>query len=331
MKIKEVLGIDIGKLTNDVRIHTSQIANQFENNPKGIRIMLKWLTQHSTYDKNKILIAFEHTGLYSFPLMTVLAELGYNYVILPGLEIRRSLGIQRGKNDKIDAKRIAMYAYHRKDILIPYKLPSKNIIEIRRLLSLREKIVVQRGAYFKTLNENKRFLKKVENKVLFEVQEKLIKELTKQIEKIELTLDNIIGSDQQIQRLYLLITSIKGVGKQTALFMIAYTNAFTLFDNWRKFASYAGTAPFPYQSGISIQGRTKVSHLANKKLKALLNMCATTSIICNPEMRAYFEKRKAEGKNGMSTINIIRNKILARIFAVVNRGTPYVNTLGHVA
>ena len=94
MKIKEVLGIDIGKLINDVRIHTSQIANQFENNPKGIRIMLKWLTQHSTYDKNKILIAFEHTGLYSFPLMTVLAEF-----ILPGLEIRRSLGIQHGKND----------------------------------------------------------------------------------------------------------------------------------------------------------------------------------------------------------------------------------------
>ena len=93
-----------------------------------------------------------------------------------------------------------MYAYHRKDILIPYKLPLKNIIEIRRLLSLREKIVVQRVAYFKTLNEYKRFLKKVENKVLFEVQEKLIKELTKQIEKIELTLDNIIGSDQQIQR-----------------------------------------------------------------------------------------------------------------------------------
>jgi transposase len=331
MKIKEVIGIDVGKLTNDVRIHSTQAANKFENNRKGIKIMLRWLMQQITCDQGEILLAFEHTGIYSFLLMSVLYEMKFKYVVLPGLEIKRSLGIQRGKNDKIDAKRIATYAFQRKDLLKPYKLPSRNLIEIRRLLSLREKVVIQRGSYVKNLNENKRFLKKLENRVLFEVQEKLIKELTKQIEKIELTLDAIIKSDRQLQKLFELITSIKGVGKQTALYMIAYTNAFTLFDNWRKFASYAGTAPFPYQSGISVKGRTKVSHLANKKMKALLNMCATTSIICNPEMKAYFEKRKAEGKNGMSTINIIRNKILARIFAVVKRGTPYVNTLGYVA
>jgi transposase len=331
MKIKEVIGIDVGKLTNDVIIHSTQASNKFENDCKGIRLMLKWLIQKINFDQQEILLAFEHTGIYSFLLMRILCEMKFKYVVLPGLEIKRSLGIQRGKNDKIDAKRIATYAFQRKNILKPYKLPSKNLIEMRRLLSLREKIVVQRGSYVKNLNENKKFLKKLENRVLFEVQEKLIKELTKQIEKVEMTLDDIIKSDSQLWKLFELITSIKGVGKQTALFMIAYTNAFTLFDNWRKFASYAGTAPFPYQSGISIKGRTKVSHLANKKMKSLLNMCATSSIICNPEMKAYFEKRKAEGKNGMSTINIIRNKILARIFAVVNRGTPYVNTLGYVA
>jgi transposase len=154
----------------------------------------------------------------------------------------------------------------------------------------------------------------------------MLKALSSQINKIDKELNNIVNEEPAIKKLFDLITSIKGVGKQTALFMIAFTNGFTLFDNWRKFASYAGTAPFPYQSGISIKGRTKVNHLANKKFKSLLNMCATTSIICNPEMKTYFERRKAEGKNGMSTINIIRNKILARIFAVVNRGTPYVDT-----
>jgi len=48
-------------------------------------------------------------------------------------------------------------------------------------------------------------------------------------------------------------------------------------------------------------------------------------------MKAYFERRKKEGKNEMSTMNIIRNKLLARIFAVVNRGAPYVNTCKYVA
>lgn len=114
----------------------------------------------------------------------------------------------------------------------------------------------------------------------------------------------------------------------TALYMIAFTDGFTLFSNWRKFASYAGTAPFPYQSGISIHWRTKVNHLANKKFKGLLNMCATTSIICNPEIKAYYQKKRLEGKNGMSVMNAIRNKVLARIFAVINRRTPYVNSDG---
>jgi transposase len=154
----------------------------------------------------------------------------------------------------------------------------------------------------------------------------MIKELTNQINKIETELDKIVHEDPMIKKQYDLITSIKSVGKQTALYMIAFTNGFTLFENWRKFASYAGTAPFPYQSGISISGRTKVSHLANNKFKALLNLCATSAIVHNPEMKAYFKRRKEEGKNGMSTINIVRNKILARIFAVINRGTPYVNT-----
>jgi transposase len=326
MKFKDVIGIDVGKLSNEAFMNSNQKTLGFENNTAGFKTMLKWTLRNVTCAKNELLFAFEHTGLYSFPLSVFLTENNISFVIIPGLEIKRSVGIQRGKNDKIDAKRIAQYAYRRKEDIKPYKLPSKRLIEIRRLLSLRDRLVIQRAGYIKNDKENAKFLKKIDNKVLFEVHEKMLKALSSQINKIDKELNNIVNEEPAIKKLFDLITSIKGVGKQTALFMIAFTNGFTLFDNWRKFASYAGTAPFPYQSGISIKGRTKVNHLANKKFKSLLNMCATTSIICNPEMKTYFERRKAEGKNGMSTINIIRNKILARIFAVVNRGTPYVDT-----
>ena len=128
-----------------------------------------------------------------------------------------------------------------------------------------------------------------------------------------------------------LIISIKGVGKQTALFMIVYTHGFTKFKNWRKFASYCGIAPFPNLSGTSIRGRTKVSNLANKKIKSLFDLCAKSAIQHNPEMKAYYYGRLDEGKNKMSTINIIRNKLLARIFAVVERQTPYVDTMKYAA
>lgn len=60
-------------------------------------------------------------------------------------------------------------------------------------------------------------------------------------------------------------------------------------------------------------------------------MCAISAIQHNPEMKTYYQKRVSLGKNKMSTINIIRNKLIARIFAVVKRQTPYVNTMKFAA
>jgi len=331
MDIKEVIGIDVSKNFNEARIYTNQKLIEFENNIKGFKAFEKWVLNNVKCHKSQIMFAFEHTGLYSHPLSVYFTEKGYSYIIIPGLELKRSMGIARGKDDKIDAKRIATYAYEKRSDLKPYELPQEEIVQIKRLLSLREKLVKQRAGYKGTIGEFKIFLKRKDNKMLFDVHEKMIKELSKQIEKIEKNLDDIIKNDQQIKRMYKLITSIKGVGPQTALFLIVYTDKFTKFDNWRKFASYCGIAPFPNRSGISIRGRTKVSNLANKKIKSLLDLCAKTSIQHNPEMKLYYEKRVKIGKPKMSTINIIRNKILSRIFAVVQRGTPYVNTMGYIS
>lgn len=327
MKFLETIGIDVSKETLDVIIHTAGLTSQFENSTKGYKTLSKWVVSNVTCPREYLLFAFEHTGLYSFPLSVFLSENGYSFIMIPGLEMKRSLGIKRGKNDKIDAKAIALYAFRRKEEVIPYQLPSEELSELRRLLSLRERLVKHRAGYQASLNENERFLKKSDNPVFFEVHKKVISELNKQVVKIEKELYDLIKRDDQMKNMYDLITSINGVGPQTAMFMIAFTNAFTLFKDWRKFASYSGIAPFPYQSGTSIKGRTKVSHLANKKFKSLLSNCAASSILCNPEMKAYYKKRLQEGKHKMSTLNIIRNKLLARIFAVINRNTPYVNTL----
>lgn len=128
-----------------------------------------------------------------------------------------------------------------------------------------------------------------------------------------------------------LIVGIKGVGIQTALFIIVFTNGFTLFPIFRKFESYAGIAPFPYQSGISIKDKSQVHCFANKKLKSLLSSCASIAIRCNPEMRMYYQRRISEGKGRMSKLNIIRNKLHSRIFAIVERGTTYGDTMVYTA
>ena len=326
MKIKEVIGIDISKLSNEASIHTSQLDLNFENNKKGFKKLITWVQKNTKYKPEEIMYSFEHTGMYSFQLASFLTEKQYQFIILPGLEIKRSLGIQRGKNDKVDAKRIALYAYRRKDEIKPYVMPSKELTKIRRMLSLRDKLVKHRAGYMATLKEQTRVLVKSDNKVLFTVYNKMIRELDKQIGKIDVELNIIISENSGIKKMYDLITSIKGVGPQTALYMIVLSNGFLSFKNFRKFASYAGIAPFQYQSGTSIKGKTKVSHLANKKIKTLLSSCATSAIKWNPEMKAYYNRKLEEGKNEMSIINAVRNKILSRMFAVVNRGTPYINT-----
>lgn len=331
MKINETIGIDVSKLTIDAYIHTSQKHKCFKNNNTGFTEMLKWVKENSKVPASEQLFAFEHTGLYSFPLSNYLSEKDIAYVLIPGLELKKSLGIVRGKDDKIDSKVIALYAYRRREEITPYKLPSKHLLEIRRLLSLREKLVKQRAGFKATSKEIKDHLSKKENVTYFSVHEEMIKGLSKQIAVVEKKLRSIIIQDEKLNELFKLITSIKGVGVQTAMFMIAYTNGFTLFDNARKFASYAGIAPFPYKSGTSVHGRNKVNSMANKKFKSLLSNCATSALNHNTEMRLYYERRLKEGKNKMSTINILKNKILGRIFAVVQRGTPYVDTQAYAA
>src|SRR5690606_37796974 len=153
-------------------------------------------------------------------------------------------------------------------------------------------------------------------------QEKVREVLQVQIEVVEKEMHRIIKEEPELAKLQKLITSVKGIGPVTARFLIIYTGGFTAFQSWRKFASYVGIAPFPNRSGTSIKGRNKESNLANKEGKALLHMCAASAIQCSPEIKVYYERRLAKGKHKMSTLNIIRNKLLSRAFAVVARGTP---------
>lgn len=332
MEIKETIGIDISKKTIDVHIYKKNLHKVFKNEPKDLKNMIKWALKNSDFSQEEILFVFEHTGHYSLQLSSLLSRQKIGYVEVPGLEIKRSLGLSRGKDDKIDSAKIARYAYRLKEELEPSQALPENLQSIKRLLSLRDRLVKQRAGFKASLKEEKRVLKQKDNKILLDTQQQMIDLLSGKIEKIEKEMDRIIKESKELENIRRLITSIKGVGSQTALYMIVYTAGFTKFKKWRKFASYCGIAPFPNSSGTSIRGRTKVNHLANKKIKSLLDLCAKTALQYNPEIRHYYKRRTEEqGKNPMSTINVIRNKLLSRIFAVVKRGTPYVDTMKYAA
>lgn len=328
-KLLETLGVDVSKKTLDAHLYVADTHHQFNNNLEGFQTMIRWAKETGAVKVSALLICFEHTGLYGMQLAAYLESKKMFYCMIPALEIKRSLGMVRGKDDKVDAKRIASYAHLRRETIKQTKLPSLLLQKLKQLLSLRDNMVVQRAGYKAKFGELKRVYKKTEIEVLLNTQEKLVRELSKAIKNMENEILALIKSDPEVYKVYQLVTSIKGVGFIVAANLIVITQCFTTFENSRKLACYCGVAPFEKRSGSSLKTKAKVSHYANKKMKTLLNLAASSAIQSNEELKAYYQRRVEKGKSKMSSLNIIRNKILHRVFAVVNRGTPYVEIYQH--
>lgn len=324
MEFKEIIGIDISKKTFDAHLHNSDKHQQFENNLKGFIALLKWTMNTSGSKQEELLFCYEHTGIYNHKITLFLSEKEVFFAIISGLEIKRSLGISRGKNDEIDSKVIAQYAFLRRHIITQYELPKESISKLQRLIVLRERFSKQKGSYQAYIKELKSCFTIKENMVLFDSLEKIHKELGKQILKIEKEIKAIIKQDPEIKEQYNLITSVKGVGLILGVYFLVTTNGFTRFKDSRKYACYSGVAPFEKQSGTSLNLKSRVSHFANKRMKSLLYLAAISAIQHDSEIRIYYQNRVEKGKSKMSTINIVKNKIIHRVFAVIKRGTPYV-------
>ena len=152
----------------------------------------------------------------------------------------------------------------------------------------------------------------------------LMDDLEKAIQAITYEMDEVIASCPVLCRQRELLMSIDGVGRVVATNMIITTEAFTRFDDPRKFNCYAGVAPFSYSSGSSQHSKARVSHRADKVMKRLLHLAAVAvTHRIGGELKKYYERKVAEGKNKMSVINALRAKIVARMFAVIKRNEKY--------
>lgn len=330
MKFQAFIGVDVSKSTIDVHLRNAGKHTVFANDLEGFEAMVEWLMDNlKQVTQEEMLFGLEHTGLYSELLIGFLNDQNFPFTVLPGLELKKSLGIRRGKSDKVDSKDIAEYIYEKREKIKLFEMPSNNLESIKKLTSYRERLIKERTAFTTRMKEYKK-VHDGDFEIYINSHKTVVECLDREIKKIQAEIERLIREDLELSRQYRLIQTIKGIGPQTAAIMIVLTRGFTLFENWRKFASYAGIAPFPNQSGKFI-GRTKTSKLANKRIKSLLSMCAGVAIQYNPGMKLYYERRIAEGKNKMGSMNIIRNKLVSRIFAVINRDSPYVDTMKYAA
>jgi len=325
-KFKHFLGIDVSKDYFDAVVLVSgkkenAIHNQFSNDLKGIKSLVVWLKEQEA-DFENTLVCLEHTGMYGKLIVKYLTVYKFTIWVEMSLKIIRSIGVQRGKNDKLDAERIAYYAMKNVDEAQIFTTPRKEIEKIRNLLSLREKLVETQTHLKRNAKELSQFDKEVA-KFSATLQKNTLKGIALDLKSIEKQLDTIIKEDENLSRIFKLTTSVIGVGKVTALFLICFTNEFTMYATPRQLACYTGVVPFEYTSGKSVRAKPKVHYMANKKLKKQLHMCALSAITSDPELKHYFERKVGEGKSKMLVINNIRNKIVHRICACIRNNKAF--------
>jgi transposase len=322
MKLQHVIGADLSKKTIDLSCHLLQNHIQIENNTGGFENLMNWMKQLKI-NRSKTLIVMEHTGLYSFCFEQFLHQHQIAFCKVNALAIKRSIGLVRGKTDKLDASRIAAYGYEKQDKLKADVPVSDELKRLQTLYSTRERLVKQRASLICSVKEY-RHIGIPEKDLVMKTQLQLLKSFDKQIERLMTEMESIIKEQEPLNHNFCLLQSIKGVGKVVSIAIIIKTHNFTRFANARKFACFCGTAPFPHESGTSIKKKSRISHLADKQIKTLLDLSAKAAIQYDKELREYYLRRISDGKSKMSTINIVRNKILYRMFAVIKRQTPFI-------
>ncbi len=327
MNFKNFIGIDISKGTFDLALIKDNnllvlASDDFPNTSSGI-VKLEEFLKNQGLKMEETLFCMEHTGIYCRLLSHYLTECKYYVWLEMPVKIIRSLGIQRGKNDKIDAKRIAEYACLKKDKAVLWEPPREVVLQINDLLTLRDRLVESRKSLKQPIKELMDTGFKDAAKLIESRCKITLNAIDKEIKQIEKELDNTINKDSNLKKLFGLATSVPGIGKITAMYMLYYTNEFKLYLNAKQLACYCGVAPFEHRSGTSIRGKSRVSHFANKKLKKLLHLVALATLGKDKDLTAYYIRKVSEGKDKMLVINAIRNKILHRLCAVIKRGTPY--------
>lgn len=325
-------GIDISKDTIDVALVNETCPGSFEvkkfrNDFNGFECMKDWLKKLKV-KLSDCLFCMEHTGTYGLLLFSWLIEKKADFCVVPGLEIKKSLGMVRGKNDQVDARRIATYAMEKKTKLTPFHLPSEELMKIKQLLTFRDQLVRNRTGLLSSVKSHKHYEQLIKDSFVTENIESQILSISETIDKIEEKIKNIISSNPDLKENFTLVTSIKGVGLIIAAYMLVTTCNFTAFRDGRSYACHAGTAPFEHSSG-KWKGKSKVSKLGNHRMKTLLSNGSNSARMFDPELRNYYDRKRSEGKDHKLVINSISCKLINRMFSVINRRTPYVTIYGN--
>lgn len=307
------VGIDVSKVTFVVA-YSSVKTNKtrtFKNTVNGVHEFVQTI---SASEHNCVL---EATGNYSALLVYLLSEAGITISLENPLKIKNFARVMLTvtKTDEIDARLIALYGEKMQPA--PYKLRSDAILVLKQKRTVKKQLVATRN--LKGSMEVLPFFDPKCKKTI----EKTITFLEKQIKEMEEELASLAQGEYKKQMD--LLTSIKGIGVTLAAALIVATGRFSYFDNAKQLTRYLGLSPTYQQSGTSVNVKGHINRNGDSSLRSQLYVAAFSSLRCNTECKACFDRLRSNGKPGKVVVIAVANKLVRQAFAVVTQGKPYVD------
>ena len=326
MDIRYFIGVDISKDTLDWAVFDGKaivLQTQSVNSEVGIKAAIKLIKALPEFKVAESVCCMEHTGIYNAHLLTYLRKISLPIWLENSLQIKKSGGLQRGKNDAIDAQRIAEYASRFRDQMRLWQPPRPVLQKLAALSALRQRFLLVRQQLQQPITEQEGFVDAGLQKQLVKNCQVSLNAINADLESVNKQIDDLIQADERLKELFAWITSVPGVGPATATEVIVATNEFKAISDPKKLACHAGVAPFEYKSGSSVRGKTRVNQHARLRLKSLFHLGTMSAIRMKGELQDYYQRKVGEGKNKMSALNAVRNKLIHRVCSVVHRRQKY--------
>lgn len=333
MEFKFVLGVDMSKLWFDCCLMNSKfdilLEQRVENTPDAIfDFMTNLMKQDYLEQLSDILLAVEATGIYTQHLTRCWLIKGGQLTMIHAPKISEHLGGQlqfEEKDDPMDARRAAEYAFRFSDKLKLWQAKEETVQQLQGYQRLRERLLAAINLLEVPVNESKDFDSIELSQALTQHQAASIKALKDDLEQLEKSIKELIESDAYLAQLFKLISSVEGVGPVTAREIIIATDGFIKFlpNQAKAFAKYVGVIPNKKRSGSSVKKKDKIGSRKHQKLKNNLTMGAQSLVNSKLELGQYYRRKIAQGKHHLSVINAMRNKMILRVFAVVRNQVIY--------
>ena len=324
-----IIGFDISKekinfclLDQGIHVHEGEVVNTAKGLQTFTRQMKSLIAGLGAKQEYEVKAIMEFTGIYNNLLLNALLKTEFQIYVVHASNIKSAGGIDRLKNDKVDARKIAEYGFRFGDKMKAWNPLDKNVQLLKILSSKRKALIKMKKSATQSQADYKKFHGANYTKLCLQIDSELKETLEKNIRKIEQEIERLIAQDSKLNESYKLMQTVPGIGPVTALALLVLTDNMVKFKSAKQLACYCGVVPFERSSGI-FKGKAKVSHMANKELKTLLHMGSTTLTKTDTPFGHWYRKKISEGKNPMSVLNALRNKMLITAFACVKSGKPY--------